>query len=359
MKKERDYLFDNIKGLLIFLVVLGHLLEYFLFKVTHSIDIMYIGIYLFHMPVFVFISGYFSKRNNKNRIIELTLVYIIWQVIVFPLLVSIFTETSFEKNQQSVFLPEWTYWYLLSLIIWKVITPYFEKIRHSFITSLVLGALIGYSSLKSGLSVFSLGRTIAFYPFFILGYHCKKEHIYYFKNKVNKYVGMIGFISIIFLGLILINHVDNYLIKESYIKKILYLKDPYEKYIVNENMGALIRIVMYGIQFLSIPLLFSFISDKQNILSKFGQNTLFIYLTHGIVIQILKNTLLKKIVITNGMFILISCIIVAFAYCLLLSLNPIQNLGKQITSINMDMILKSEKDHVVENKIEDVVKNIS
>lgn len=359
MKKERDYLFDNIKGLLIFLVVLGHLLGYFLFKVTHSIDIMYIGIYLFHMPVFVFVSGYFSKRNNKNRIIELALVYIIWQTIVFPLIVSIFTGTSFEKNQQSVFSPEWTYWYLLSLIIWKVITPYFEKIRYSFVISLVMGVLIGYSSLKSGLTVLSLGRTIAFYPFFILGYHSKKEHIYYFKNKINKYAGLIAFISIILLGLIIINHLDNYLIKESYIKKILYLKEPYKKYIANENMGALIRIVMYGIQFLSIPLLFSFISTEKNILSKFGQNTLFIYLTHGIVIQILKKTLFKKIAITSGMFILISCIIVAFAYCLLLSLKPIQNLGRKITSINMDMILKPEEENVEENKIKDAIKSVA
>lgn len=353
MKKERDYLFDNIKGLLIFLVVLGHLLGYFLFKTTNLIDIMYISIYLFHMPVFIFISGYFSKRNNKNRILELTLVYIIWQSIVFPLFVSIFTDTSFIKNQQSVFYPEWTYWYLLSLIIWKVITPYFEKLRYNFVISLVMGVLIGYSSIKSGLTVLSLGRTIAFYPFFILGYNCKRDNIYYFKNKINKYVGLFAFIAIILLGLILIDYIDNQLIKESYIKKILYLKEPYEKYMVNENMGALVRIAMYGIQFLSIPLLFSFISAEKNILSKFGQNTLFIYLTHGIVIQILKKTLFKKIAITNGLFILISCIIVAFAYCLLLSLRHIQNIGKKITSINMDRILKPEE----ENNIKFPLKN--
>ena len=165
MKKERDYLFDNAKGLLIFLVVLGHLIELFLFKATNSIDIMYISIYLFHMPVFVFISGYFSKRNNKNRILELTLVYIIWQMIVFPLFISIFTDTSFVKNQKSIFYPVWTHWYLFSLIIWRVITPYFEKIRYNFVISLVMGILIGYSSIKSGLNIFSLGRTIAFYPF--------------------------------------------------------------------------------------------------------------------------------------------------------------------------------------------------
>lgn len=62
MEKERDYLFDNIKGLLIFLVVFGHLISYSSFKKIHSIDFIYLSIYIFHMPIFVFISGYFSKK---------------------------------------------------------------------------------------------------------------------------------------------------------------------------------------------------------------------------------------------------------------------------------------------------------
>lgn len=351
MTKDRDYLFDNIKGLLIFLVVLGHLLEYFLFKVTNSIDIMYLGIYLFHMPAFVFVSGYFSKKNNKSRIIEITLIYIVWQMLVSPLAQSIITQTSFLDNQKSLFSPQWTYWYLLSLITWKIITPYFEKIKYSFTISLILGILIGYSSLKSGLSNFSIGRTIAFYPFFILGYYCKKEHIHYFKNKINKYVGLLVFIGIIFLGLILINYFDAYILKESNIKRLLFLKDPYKKYMTNENIAALYRLLMYGIQFLSIPLLFSFVSAKKNILSNIGQNTLAIYLTHGIVIKLLKKIILPEIALTNGTLILISCIIGTFLYCTLFCLKPIRKFGRMITSINMDVILKKENSQNELNQI--------
>lgn len=126
-----------------------------------------------------------SLKNNKRRILELASIYIIWQIIINPLFISVFTNTPLTKNIQSVFSPKWTYWYLFSLIIWKVITPYFEKIRFSFAISLVLGVLIGFSTLKSGLVALSLGRTIAFYPFFLLGYYCTKDQFYYYKNKIN------------------------------------------------------------------------------------------------------------------------------------------------------------------------------
>ena len=59
MTKERDYFFDNVKAVLMFLVVLGHLLlpihgESFLFLLKRLI-------YLFNMPFFLFVSVYFEK----------------------------------------------------------------------------------------------------------------------------------------------------------------------------------------------------------------------------------------------------------------------------------------------------------
>lgn len=69
MTKERDYFFDNVKAVLMFLVVLGHLLlpihgESFLVVVKRLI-------YVFHMPMFVFVSGYFAKTFYKNGPVQL------------------------------------------------------------------------------------------------------------------------------------------------------------------------------------------------------------------------------------------------------------------------------------------------
>ena len=62
MNKERDYFFDNLKAVLIFLVVLGH----FLLPI-HGESVLVVVkrlIYVFHMPLFVFVSGYFAKCST-------------------------------------------------------------------------------------------------------------------------------------------------------------------------------------------------------------------------------------------------------------------------------------------------------
>lgn len=341
MEKTRDYLFDNMKGILIFLVVFGHLIEYFVFKIGGSIDYIYTGIYLFHMPVFVFISGYFSKKHKEKKILELVFVYILWQAIIYPLFLSITLDIPFSEYTQSLFNPRFTYWYIFSLITWKIITPYFSKIKFNLLVSIVLGLLIGYSSINSSMGNFSLGRTISFYPFFLVGYYCTREQFYYYKNKLNKYIGFIAFISVIILGIVFINSLDDLVIKEKYINKALFLKDKYEKYLRNEDIGFIIRSILYSLQFMCIYLFTTFISSKKSIFSKIGQNTLFIYLSHAVLIKYLQKTYFKSVPLDSSM-ILITALVLSFAYCLLLSSKPFVKFGSIFTNINMNLFLKKD-----------------
>ena len=52
---ERNYRIDNIRFILIFLVVFGHLLG---IMTGSKADLLYRFIYSFHMPVFIFITGH-------------------------------------------------------------------------------------------------------------------------------------------------------------------------------------------------------------------------------------------------------------------------------------------------------------
>lgn len=75
-KKQRDFQFDNIRLLLIFFVVFGHCVgtyaqESVLFRFIHT----------FHMPVFVFISGYFARFDKKKVVFSLFLPYLVFQVL--------------------------------------------------------------------------------------------------------------------------------------------------------------------------------------------------------------------------------------------------------------------------------------
>ena len=85
-KKERDYYFDNLKAVLIFLVVLGH----FLLPIHDNAVLVILKrlIYVFHMPLFVFVSGYFAKTIYHNgtfnfkRILYLIKAYILFVIAI-------------------------------------------------------------------------------------------------------------------------------------------------------------------------------------------------------------------------------------------------------------------------------------
>lgn len=82
--KERSLLFDNIKTVLIILVVLGHALEEI--SLEHEYGIIRVCIYSFHMPAFIFISGYFSGGGGtQTKVKKLLLIvgYLISYLIPF------------------------------------------------------------------------------------------------------------------------------------------------------------------------------------------------------------------------------------------------------------------------------------
>ncbi|WP_052356695.1 acyltransferase family protein [[Clostridium] dakarense] len=63
---NKNYFVDNLKVLLIFLVVFGHLIERYI-NTNDTLMGMYMFIYTFHMPLFIFISGFLSKNIHKSK----------------------------------------------------------------------------------------------------------------------------------------------------------------------------------------------------------------------------------------------------------------------------------------------------
>ena len=58
---KRDLRIDTIKGILIVCVVLGHVIGNF--DASYLSQRVYDFIYMFHMPLFIFISGIFTHKR--------------------------------------------------------------------------------------------------------------------------------------------------------------------------------------------------------------------------------------------------------------------------------------------------------
>lgn len=76
---------DEIKGLLIFLVVFGHLTSDYsgIQASQNGLAFLRYLIYFMHMPMFIFISGYLSKGNGtiKKLIIDLFIPYVTFDIL--------------------------------------------------------------------------------------------------------------------------------------------------------------------------------------------------------------------------------------------------------------------------------------
>lgn len=129
---ERDCKVDGIKWLLIVLVTIGHAIEPTLSNPTANK--LYSLIYLFHMPLFIYISGYFASVKSKEKLANKGL------LLLETFLVLMIPQFLYYKSFNVFLNPENSGWYLISLFSWYVMA-YVLKYRNSLLS---LGGVIQY-----------------------------------------------------------------------------------------------------------------------------------------------------------------------------------------------------------------------
>ena len=282
--QDRNYLIDNSKGLLIFLVVLGHSLE-FIRKDYEVARLLYVFIYEFHMPVFVFISGYLSKNVEKGRrnavrnfLTPFLLFNIIWNLITLigPLFLrGEFTELPSEQAF-SFFTPGWALWYIFAMFLWKILLPDLLKFKNIFILSVIAGIFVKLSG-EFG-SYMALSRTITFAPFFLAGYYSSEEKLKRFRkftrfNILNKLPSIIIVIIGVLIALIFVNY-------SNIADEFFWADRSYSNFNIEIFTGILLYIAVYIIGFAFVYVFINLMPDKLTFLSKIGKNTLSVYFLH-------------------------------------------------------------------------------
>lgn len=297
MEKIREYKYDNIKVILIFCVVFAHLLEILNGDTSNKI---YIFIYIFHMPIFVYISGYFSKGDMKS-IAKFTYIYLIWQTLFY-----LFDVIVLRMNIKLSFtLPNWTLWYIFAMIFWNLIIKFLDKILdNNYLYILIISIII---SLLSGFCdeigyMFSASRIITFFPYFLLGYINK--HIKTNSFKINKYKNWIIGISLIITityFILNINIIKPYWLYGSY----SYKMGGYD--MLFKSMWIILSLIELYIICKYIP------NKKIRVISNIGANTLTVYLLHSLLVKLLKRYFINLFcygeIINIMIMVSIACII--------------------------------------------------
>ena len=334
---KRDLYWDSLKFVLIFLVVYGHTIE--TYSPNGSINrAIYNFIYVFHMPLFIFISGRFSQIHDSKRykkgILRIFETYVTIQAIkIFP--VALITgDISLNTIVSFIVGPRWTLWYLLCLVYWRIIVYILpEKIlNNNPISVLMICFLIGLISgfIPVG-AEFSIQRALAFLPFFFLGYYSMNIDI---KKYVNKIPISIAIIVILIVFLLL------YFFLNMNISFIETCRFSY--WSTHHHISPILQCLARGALFVSAMLLGAMIMrlvPTKASLSTWGKATLTIYVFHSFVIQTLRSFIGYGYIPQNEYLLFIYAI--AIVFCLLylsqfkfvgIILNPISYYRDKTTS---------------------------
>lgn len=277
--RQRDYKMDNIRFLLIFCVLLGHFIELFPGDFASA---LYKIIYSFHMPAFLFLTGFFARFDRRKIVLNLIYPYILFQILYQ------FFDTIVIKGEEGISIkfgtPYWLLWYLLVTIFCYLLLPLFDGIQPTsgIVMALISLALAILAGLDTSLGYYaSLARFFSFLPFFIIGHYT--AHLWKKQGHQKKPQHSVWLIAV--LGLFLI-FACVYIIKNPEItRKVLYASYSYEK----ADYEPVVKLFLIVVSFAWIAFLLAVMPSKKiPYISVLGQHTLSVFLLHGFFVKLAK-----------------------------------------------------------------------
>jgi fucose 4-O-acetylase-like acetyltransferase len=318
----RNHLLDNAKALLIFLVILGHMVEPFIENIA-LFRVIYLVIYSFHIPMFAFISGMLSTTNLSRDSLEKNIRHILVPFFVFELLYELLhlMGVGHVSSYTLGFEPYWLLWFLLSLFAWKIMLPIVSATRYPVLFSIGIALVLGYC--ESIGYFLGISRTATFFPFFVLGYYSTPRFFEKAKKRINK----ICFIGTIIAAVAIIIRFN------SFPHSWLWGSLSYPALGQHEWHAALIRLSLYVFSFCLGVSVISLLPKRELNLTVIGQRSLCIYLWHGFFIKlIIRSAAINSLLDANAYLTLLAVLFLSLALTLFLSLRIITTMTDQVLS---------------------------
>lgn len=268
-------MWDNLKFFLIFCVVLGHIADLYA-DTSVSSGCLRLFIYTFHMPLFMFVSGLFEKKNIDEKRYDRIFSYLIMFVLIKALVFASKWIAEGERPGFSLISTGNVAWFAFCLFVFSFITMAVKNIKpwYIIVASIIIACVAGYD--KNIGDKLCLSRIIVFFPFYYLGYILKPESVTKFLNK--KILKIISVLVIVSSIAVII-----YFNKELFDYKFVFTgRQSLAKLFKDYPFAFKYRLICYTV---SIVIGCSFISlcpenFCKGIFAKLGSKTLQIYILH-------------------------------------------------------------------------------
>ncbi|MBE6928605.1 MAG: hypothetical protein E7467_09035 [Ruminococcaceae bacterium] len=258
MVKLRSAYYCNLKLILIFMVIYGHLIEREIWQ-SEFLMLQYKWIYMIHMPMFSFLSGLFLTNAGQcgQQLVRMLPLYLVLQTLAVIC----------SGGEIRLLTPYWHLWYLLSNCIWLAIAWTWHRFFYGkgktlvLVASIAAGCAVGYASFIG--RDFSLSRTVVFFPYFWLGLIGNPQFRW---DRLRR----IALLTLAAAGALML------WIDEKISVSLLYQATAY-----SDPIGAVHRLVCYLIAGGFGLFLLALMPGRRFIFTKLGTDTMYSYLLHA------------------------------------------------------------------------------
>jgi fucose 4-O-acetylase-like acetyltransferase len=270
---KRDPWFDNAKMMLVTLVVIGH--SWVLLPNTAAVDHTYDFLYVWHVPAFVFVTGYLSRSfvYSKVRLWQLVRTVAV-PYVVFECAIALFRIYVGGEQMQDLFQdPHWPMWYLAALFFWRLLTPIFRPMWGGLVVAVAISLVAG---IYAG-NTLDMARVLGLLPFFVMGLKATPERLELLRRAPAQAAAVVVFVGI----WVLTTWTDSWASTEW-----LYYRSRYDDMGYADDMHALLtRALVLGIGTLGAWSFFALVPRVDGWFARMGAATLVVYLFHGFFVK--------------------------------------------------------------------------
>lgn len=277
MSAPRDPWFDNAKMTLVTLVVVGHAWTMLAgHDATGGFNAhLYDFLYTWHMPAFVLVTGYLSRRFTWSRrsIWGLVRTLAVPYVLLEAALALFRIWVGGERLQHLWVEPHWPLWFLPALFCWRLATPLLRR------TSIAIPVAVIASLLGGLVSTYALdaARILGFLPFYVIGLHLSASRLELLRTREAR-IGAVGVLAGVW---VLSGHLRDWAGSGGW----LYYNDTYSDLGASATEGYTVRLLVLVAGLVAAAAFLALVPRTQGWFTRMGAVTLVVYLFHGFAVK--------------------------------------------------------------------------
>lgn len=325
---------DNARFWAMGLVVIGHALFYFVS--LEAGRAIYYWIFLFHMPLFVMLSGYISRNFSatpgqiQRAVSTLVIPYLLVESL-YQVLQRYYTG---RPDPYTLLSPQWVAWFLAALLVWRLSTPIWRHLKHPILISILISLLVPLTEIPN---VMALPKVLGMLPFYVIGMHMTLERF----ERLAKW--RVRAVSVTFLAAV---GVACATFSSGWALAWTKWRDRYdeEPLLATPIEGAAIRALLIVVGVLMCMAVLSLIPWGKSWTSSLGSRTLYSYLLHGfVVVLIARQTPIFDALNDLGDVGIAITIVTAAALAIGLMTRPVERLFRPFFEPNLNWAFRATR----------------